>query len=101
MAEVDGNDGAVDLVPREPLHEAVVEGSMGVEEEHAASALAPGEDVLADEVFEKLGLAGAGAAADVKVLIALGARESEAPVGAGQDAEVEVVAGRRTHRQPV
>ncbi len=70
---------------------------MGIEDEHPALTLPPLFDVLADQVFKKLGLAGARAATDVQVLIARGTREEERRVPARQDAEVEVVAGGEAH----
>ena len=45
--------------------DGVVQGTVGIEDEHPSFTLPPRFDVLADQVFKKLGLAGAGTAADV------------------------------------
>lgn len=56
-------------MPREPIDETVVKRAMWVEHKYPTPALAPGNDVLSDEVFEKFAFAGPGAAADVEVLV--------------------------------
>jgi len=65
---------------------------MWVEDEHPAPAFAPGYDVLSDEIFEKFAFAGAGASADIEVLVAERARKSQRRISRRDLAENEVVA---------
>jgi hypothetical protein len=46
---------------------------VGVEDQHPTFAFAPLPDVLPDEIFEKFGLASAGAATNIQVFVAFGA----------------------------
>ena len=100
-AEVYWNDGPVNLVPRQPIQEAVVKGTMGVENEHSALALPPCEDVLSNQVLQKFRFPGARAAADVEMLVALGAGKSERGTPSGDLTENEVVAGRESHLESI
>jgi hypothetical protein len=62
-AQVDRDYGALVDIARagEPRHEAVIDGSVRIEEEESAlTALSPVHDVLADEVLEEFRLAAPG-----------------------------------------
>src|SRR5581483_3211715 len=48
------------LVPRNPVQNAVIQRTMRIEEENATFALAPGLNVLSNQVFEEFGFACSG-----------------------------------------
>jgi hypothetical protein len=99
LAQINGDDGNVKslFVPGKPLDKIIVKRPVGIEEDQTALALMPVANVLPDDVFQEFALSCPGSAADVKVLVPLGARESKGGVPAREEAEIKIVAGSRAH----
>lgn len=97
-AQVDGNDGAIQLIERQPCDEVVVERAMRIDHEQTASAASVGKDVLPDQPFKKPALARSGVADDVQVGGTSITRENKRSPVSRNGAEREVVALRACHR---
>jgi hypothetical protein len=101
LPEINGDYGDFDdvLIPCQPFHEAVVQLSVRVQDEHSAFAIVPLLDVLTDEVFEKFRLARAGAATDIQMFVSFCSGKTQNAVSSCQVAENEVIAGGKGHRR--
>ena len=62
LAEVNRDDGPVQLVPCKPVYEGVVKASVRVQHKNAAFRFSPSDNGLPDERLEKFGFPGTGAA---------------------------------------